>query len=42
VLGWTSDGRALELLGVDRPLTLYVFPEGLHEEFVAVVELEAR
>ncbi len=37
VEGLTSDGRAVELLGLDQPLTLYVALESLRGEFRRVV-----
>lgn len=38
VMGFTSDGRGVELQGVSQPLTVYIAPEHLRREFVARVE----
>jgi hypothetical protein len=36
VRGLTSDGRGVELIGLDQPLTLYVAVESLADDFLAV------
>jgi hypothetical protein len=38
VVGFTSDGKGVELQGVDQPLTLYLAPEDLHTLFTALVD----
>lgn len=37
VVGFTSDGKGLELVGLDVPLTLYLPPDALREQFVELV-----
>ena len=36
VRGLTSDGRAVELMGIDQPFTIYVALDDFHREFVAI------
>jgi hypothetical protein len=38
VIGPTSDGQGLELVGVAQPVTIYVVAEAIGEEFVMLVE----
>lgn len=38
VQGLTSDGKAVELLGLDQPFTIYVALESLHGEFRRLVQ----
>lgn len=38
VVGPTSDGMGIELVGVEQPVTIYLLAEAVHEEFVMLVE----
>ena len=37
VVGFTSDGKGVELIGVDQPLLIYVERDALHGEFAAII-----
>lgn len=37
VVGFTSDGKGVELQGVEQPLTIFIRPEDLRSEFVGLV-----
>jgi len=37
VVGATSDGKSIELRGIDQPLTLYVPRDALRQEFVELL-----
>jgi len=36
IQGWTSDGRGIEVVGLDQPLTIYVAVEELSQQFLSV------
>lgn len=42
ILGWTADKKGLELQGIDQPLNIYIRPEDLRQEFVALVSRRDR
>jgi hypothetical protein len=37
VVGWTSDGKGVELQGVEQPLTLFIRPEDLRSKFTGPI-----